>query len=202
MKPKRDVEPSESFRDQVRAWWTSVLRGKVDQPYPVHGFQVKAGFEGELLVVSGTVPTEAARQELRAEVERLERLGFAKTRFGVTVVTEVSVKSGPMIQTIVATFETGGQARFAATHLSSLSQLDLVSIRVVEPDRAGSSEMEPVPGFLPEDQVRDVRAALADNHAVVILAVDEARAVQTREILDEDTQSLRTVVLPPEPRTW
>lgn len=45
----------------------------------------------------------------------------------------------------------------------------------------------------------DVQAALAENHAALILTVDETQAFQAREILDEETRSLRTVVLPPIP---
>ena len=50
---------------------------------------------------------------------------------------------------------------------------------------------------VPDDYWPDIEKALAQEQAVLIVTVDETLAFHAREVLEEETHSLQTVVLPP-----
>jgi hypothetical protein len=45
----------------------------------------------------------------------------------------------------------------------------------------------------------DVRTGLAAGYGVIVVRVDETDAFEARELMDEDTRSLWTLVTPPVP---
>lgn len=75
-----EQESLEVLRDRVRAWWTQVLAGQLDQAHPVQGGNVKAHLDGNTLVITGSVPTEADRREIEGEVEHLRGNGVDAVR--------------------------------------------------------------------------------------------------------------------------
>ncbi|HUX85961.1 MAG TPA: hypothetical protein VMW65_03075 [Chloroflexota bacterium] len=187
--------------EQVRAWWTSVLIGQVDQPYPVHRDHVQARINGGVLVVTGEVPSEDDRQDIQAEIHQLIGNGITEVRDEVVVVPDARGESGLLVQTLVGTFENEEQARFAATYLQSQSRVRPVAIHVLasRTEEATPAETVGVRQLLTEEHWQGVRNTLAAHRAILVVTVDETRAFETREILDEETRSLETVVLPPEP---
>jgi hypothetical protein len=189
------------FGEHVRAWWTSILIGQVDQPYPVYSNHVQARISGGVLVVTGDVPTEDDRQDIQAEIHHLIGNGITEVRDEVVVVADASGESGLLVQTLVGTFENEEQARFAATYLESQSHVRPVAIHILSSrtEEATPSETVGVRQLLTEKHWQGVRKTLAANRAILVVTVDETRAFETREILDEETRSLETVVLPPEP---
>jgi hypothetical protein len=42
------------LRERKQAWWTSVLAGPIDQPYPSPGATVAAHLDGDVLVIEGS----------------------------------------------------------------------------------------------------------------------------------------------------
>jgi hypothetical protein len=194
------LHSAEIVRDQVRAWWTSFLTGQVDQPYPIYNAQVEAVLDRDALTVIGTVPTEADREAIEAEVERLRRYGVTVAKVDVTVLPEETGEPGLLVQTLLVTYETEAQARFAAAYLQCQSHLGRARIAVFGAAVRKSGELAEVKALIPRPYWDQVRGAIKQGHAILVVAVDETKAFQVREILDEETRSLQTLVLPPEPR--
>jgi len=117
------------------------------------------------------------------------------------VVVDDSGESGLLFQTLVATFENEAPARFAATYLASQSHVRPVAIHTLA---SGTEQSEPaeaaaVRQLLTDERWEVVPKTLAAHGAIAVVTVDETQAFAPREILDEETRSLDTVVLPPEP---
>lgn len=188
-------------REQKQAWWTSVLGGQVDQPYPVPGSRLKPRFEGTTLVISGTVPSEQDRQEIQTDLEALVRGAITAFRSDVEVAAETEEEPGLLAQTLVGTFPDEAQARFAASVLQNQGRLQPIVLLVLASGGSGISDpvIAALRALLTDAHWEDVQSALAESHAVLILTVDETQAFQAREILDEETRSLQTAVLPPIP---
>lgn len=183
--------------DNTRAWWTSVLSGQVDAPHPVHGTNLKTRLEGETLIVSGTVATEEDRDEIAAETEHLKGHGISTVRNELEVVPEVTDESGLLVQTLVGIFENAERAGFAKGYLEGHVHGGPQLMKVITPDNAGDGRAE-LRALLPEAFWDDAEKALDDGHALLVLTVDETEAFKARELLDEDTRSLQTLLLPPE----
>jgi hypothetical protein len=187
-------------RDLVRSWWTSVLTGQIDEPYPVYGSRVEALLEGDVLTIVGTVPSASDHDAIIAEVERLRRYGIVTANVDVDVVAEAGGEPGLLVQTLVVTYETEAQARFAAAYLESQRCVGLVSIRVLVAASHQNNLDATMQSLLPRLYWDDARTAIEKGHAALVVTIDEARAFQVREILDEQTRSEHTLVLPPESR--
>ena len=192
--------------DQVRAWWTSILIRQVDQPYPVHSNHVQARIDGGVLIVTGTVPTEADRQDIQTEIQNLIGNGITEARNEVMVAADASGESGLLVQTLLGTFANEEQARFAATYLQSQSHVRPVAIHVLASgaETAVAAETMSVRQLLTKELWEGVCKTLAAHGAILVVTVDETRAFAAREVLDEETRSLATLVLPPEriDRIW
>jgi hypothetical protein len=182
------------LRERRRGWWVAVLAGPVDEPYPVPGAEITATLDGDTLKVAGTLPTEEDRRALQEDVRALRAAGVARVELDLAVVPEAAERpaTGGWRQTLVATFESAGQAHFAADWLRGQGQLQSAELHLVDPEAPDTLR-----GLLPAEYVDDVLSDLAAGRAVLIVTVDEADAFQARELLDEDTRSLQTVVLPP-----
>ncbi|HTE85803.1 MAG TPA: BON domain-containing protein [Dehalococcoidia bacterium] len=193
----RPEEALDALSESTRAWWTSVLAGQVDAPHPVYGANLKAQIDGDTLVVSGTVPTEEDRRSIAAETEHLKGHGITTVRNELEVVPDVTDESGLLSQTLVGIFENAELADFAQGNLKGHAQVRPKLIRVINPDpaREGRAELR---AALPEAFWDDADKALDEGHALLIVTVDETEAFKAREVLDEETRSLQTLVLPPE----
>jgi len=196
-----DGEHERLLRERRQAWLTSVLAGPGDEPYPVSGAHLEPRLVGDTLIVSGTVPSEADLADLRSEAQRLVGNGVSDVRLDVTVdpLANESEESGLLVQTLVATFSGETQAQFAADYLGSQGELEPVILAVLTKQSAGGDrEMaEALHLVVPDDYWPDIEKALAQEQAVVIVTVDETSAFHAREVLEEETHSLQTLVLPP-----
>jgi hypothetical protein len=187
----------EVLPDSTRAWWTSVLTGQVASSHPVHGTNLSARVEGDTLVVSGTVATEADRAEIAAETDHLKGHGIASVRNELQVVPEVTDEAGLLVQTLVATFENAEVARLAREYLESHVHVRPHLLQVISPESAEDGRAE-LRALLPEAFWEDAGKALDEDRALIIATVDETEAFKARQLLDEETRSLQTLVLPPE----
>ncbi len=194
-------EPGRLLREQRKAWWTSVLAGQVDQTYPGPRAHITPRFEESTLVISGTVPSEQERQEILADLEQLVGHGITAYQCDLEVVSESDEEPGLLAQTLVGTFDNEDQARFAASVLESRGQIDANVLQILSPGPSGipDNSVKGLRTLLTEEHLKDIEVALSENHAILVLTVDETQAFQAREILDEETRSLSTVVLPPIP---
>ena len=183
--------------DQSRAWWTSVLAGQIDAPHPVHGANLKARIEDDTLVVSGAVPSEEDLQAVTAETEHLKGHGITGVRNELEVVPVVTDQGGLLSQTLVGIFENGQSAGFAEGYLREHAHVreQLMKLITSGEQADGRAALQAV---LPEAFWEDATKALDDGQALLIVTVDETEAFKTRELLDEETRSLRTLILPPE----
>ena len=186
--------------DSTRAWWTSVLTGQVDASHPIHGTKLKTRLEGDTLIVSGTVATEEDREEIAAETEHLKGHGIATVRDELEVVPEVTDESGLLVQTLVGIFENAELAGFAESYLEGHVHVRQQLLKVIAPAGPvdGADGRAELRALLPEAFWEDAGKALDEGHALLIVTVDETEAFKTREVLEEETRSLRTLILPPE----
>lgn len=187
-------ESHEVVTDRTRAWWTTVLAGQVEQAHPVFGTHISAKVEDGVLEVTGTVPSAADEQEVRHEVERLRGKGVRDIRIELSVEPESSDEKGLLVQQLVAMFESDEQAGFARGYLESHAHVDPGSMTVIGGE-AGQARR-----LLPEPYWEDAQRALEAGRSLLVVTVDETEAFRARELLDEETSSLETIVLPPEPR--
>jgi hypothetical protein len=190
-------ESLDMLPDSTRAWWTSVLAGQADGSHPVHGANLKTRLEAETLIVSGTVPTEQDRNEIAAETEHLKGHGISTVRNELEVLPEVTDEAGLLTQTLVGIFENAELADFAKGYLEGHAHVRQQLMKLIAPDDGADGRTE-LHVLLPEAFWEDADKALDEGHALLIVTVDETEAFKARELLDEDTRSLQTLVLPPE----
>lgn len=193
-----EQESLEVLRDRVRDWWTQVLAGQVDQAHPVQGGKIKARLDGNTLIITGSVPSEADRREIAAEVEHLRGNGVAAIRDELKVESRGDEQPGLLVQTLIGAFETAEQAGFAEGYLQGHAHVDPRRMLVVATD-ADDDAQAALRAVLPDAYQRKAEQALAAGRSVLVVTVDETEAFQARELLDEETRSLETIVLPPEP---
>jgi hypothetical protein len=193
-----EQESLEVLSDRVRAWWTQVLAGQIDQAHPVQGGNIKARLDGDTLVITGSVPSEADRQEIEGEVEHLRGNGVAGVRNELKVEPRDDEQPGLLVQTLIGAFETAEQAGFAEGYLQGHAHVDPQRMLVVAADAEEDAQVA-LRSVLPEAYQKHPERALAAGRSVLIVTVDETEAFQARELLDEETRSLETIVLPPEP---
>jgi hypothetical protein len=183
--------------DSTRAWWTSVLTGQVQSSHPILGTNLSTRIEGDTLIISGAVPTEGDRAEIAAETEHLKGHGITTVRNELQVVPQVTDEQGLLVQTLVAVFENAELAGFAQEYLEAHAHVRPKLMRAISPESAEEGRAE-LRALLPEAFWEDAGKALDDQHALLIVTVDETEAFKARELLDEETRSLQTLVLPPE----
>jgi hypothetical protein len=193
-----EQQSTEVLHDRVRAWWTSVLAGQLDQAHPIHGTKVSAKLEGDALIVSGSVPSDEDRKEIEREVEHLRGNGFKRLRNELEVEPEVEAEPGLLVQTLLSVFENEEQAGFAEGYLEGHAHVQPEAMKVIAPEGDGSAREE-VRAMLPESYWEDADRALEAGRSLLVVTVDEPQAFKARELLDEETRSLETIALPPEP---
>jgi hypothetical protein len=186
-------------RERVSAWWTSVLAGQADQSHPIQGTHVSAHVDGDTLLVRGSVPSQEDLDEIRAEVEHLAGHGVARVQVEVAVEPRNTDEKGLLRQTLVGLFENREQAGFAAGYLEGHGHVARESMLVIEPEQSGEQERRDAVARLGAPFADDVRRRLEQGQSALVVSVDEVDAFRVRELLDEETRSLETLVLPPQP---
>lgn len=189
-------QPSrEILRVRARAWWTSVLAGQLDASHPVHGTDIHAALHGDTMVITGTVPTAQDRSDIETEVAEFQGTGFSTLRNDLVVRGGATGHAGLLTQTLLTAFESAEAAVFAQRFLTEHAHVH--PKRLVVFDASATDAAHRIATFLPEAYRDDAQGALDTGRSLLIVTVDETEAFKTRELLDEETRSLETVVLPP-----
>src|SRR5450756_343370 len=89
----RDQAAHESAQESVRAWWSAVLAGHVDQAHPVRS-GVSAEVKGEALHLNGSVTSNEERQELVEEASQLKGRGISEVHDNLVVQAETEDRVG------------------------------------------------------------------------------------------------------------
>jgi hypothetical protein len=182
---------------RVAAWWASLIAGQVEQSHPIHGSKIAAKVEGDTLVVRGKLPSGDDLAELRAELKHIEGHGVAHVRMEVSVNEAGTQQKGLLRQTLIGAFETAELAGFAAGYLEGHAQVPRESMLLVEADSDDAPKDRAALDGLGPPFTDQARALLDDGRSLLIVNVDEVDAFRVRELLDEETRSLETLVLPP-----
>jgi hypothetical protein len=192
-----DTEQSsrETLHDRTRAWWSTVLVGQLNGSHPVHGTDISAALEGDTLVITGMVPTAQDRSDIEAEVAHLEGKGFTTLQNDLVLSGGTDDHAGLLTQTLFAVFESAEKAAFAQSYL--VEHAHVHPERLVVFDAAATDAAQRIAASLPDAYHDDAQQALAAGRSLLIVTVDETEAFKTRELLDEETRSLETIVLPP-----
>jgi hypothetical protein len=193
---ERDQAAHESAQGSVRAWWSAVLAGHVDQAHPVRN-GVSAEVKGEVLHLNGSVTSNEERQELLEEASQLKGRGVSEVHDNLVVQAGTEDRVGVLVQAIVAVYENGEQAQAAADALFAHLHTARGMMKVVTPDC--DRVAEGLHAVLPEPNWSDADQALDAGRSLLIVVADETAAFSVRELLDEETHSLRIVIAPPEP---
>lgn len=197
--PQSTKDSLAMLRERTHAWWTEALAGQTTQSHPVHGTNVRAHLDGRVLVISGSVPSERVRREVAREAEHLKRgHGIRHVRDELTVERSDVEREGLLVQTLVSVFETEEQAGFAAGYLEGHASFTAAMLHVLTPDHA-SRAAAMLHALLPDAFWDDAERELSAGRVLLVVTVDEVDAFTARELLEEETPSLRTLALPPEP---
>lgn len=199
--PSRPVTPrGAAFRNQVaqkdeqqiEAWWTRVLVGQTGQPHPLYGDAVDVRLHGGILHLSGELGSGRERQGIIAEAQRYLGRGIDDVDAHRLTVKRHDQRRGLFDQTIIAAFPNAAVADHALEFLRQHRRL--------KPKEAGAvtSGDDPLLESVGEFAT-DARKALDAGHGLLLTRVDETDAFEARELLDEDTRSIWTVVTPPVP---
>jgi hypothetical protein len=168
------------------------MAGAADRPHPAFGERIRAKLRDGVLRLSGEVASRQDRQAVIQEAAQFVGNGVDDVDAQRLRVARRDDQPGLLEQRIIATFANQKLAEFARAFLSEHGHLDPRSVEIVDPDH---SDRAPLAGeFEPE-----VRNALDAGRSVLILRADETEAFELRELLDEETRSLWTVAMPPEP---
>jgi len=178
--------------NQVESWWTAVLLGQAGQPHPLYGDAVDVKLHGGVVHLSGQLDSPQDRQELIAEGHRYLGRGIDDVDARRLTVKRRDERRGLFDQTIIAAFPNPAVADHALAFLRQHRRL--------RPKDAGTvkSGHDPLLEKIGEFAT-DARKALQHGHGVLVTRVDETDAFEARELLDEDTRSIWTMVTPPVP---
>jgi hypothetical protein len=175
----------------IAAWWAAVLAALPATPHPTHP-RLRAKLDRTTLLLSGFVTTEDGHQEVVNEAYTYCGPTIESIDDHVAVAADNEGERGILSQTVFATFEDRDQAEHAAEALRHRSTLETNSLLVLAgPDRPGLDTV-------PEAYRARVVEALASGRAVLTATVDETALLALREVIDQDTSSIETVVAPPE----
>ncbi len=188
--------PRDLIADRLAGWWAAVLEGQMEQGHPVYGSEIRAAFDGDVLVVRGRLAHRRDLQELRQELKMLRSRDpdAPRVRLEVSLAPKREVRPGLLDQTIVGVFESRVRADAAARLLASHAQTKPARVEVVS---AGAAAGKALMAEIPDGYRRTLGSALSRGCTFVVATVDEVRAFRTRLVLDEETRSLMTLTLPP-----
>jgi hypothetical protein len=186
-----DNEAFDPLQARTEAWWAGLIAGQADQPHPVHGPDLEARLTDGVLTLKGTVAQPADIDVLLAQARRFEGRYITKIDNQLSV-AENGEKPGRLVQTLISTYESPEQARFAAEFLRDHLHDALVGLHLVEPGQSVSE-------LLPEDYWMEAEEALDEGRTLLVYTVDETAAFAARQLVEEETRSLSTFALPPQP---
>jgi hypothetical protein len=195
---RSEAGPRRVLRNAVRSWWSAVVAGQVDHSHPLHGPDVQGRIEDDTLVITGRVRSESDRAEVEREIEHLIGHGVSRVRNELQVAAESQEEKGLLAQTLVGVFATEEQAGYAAGYLEGHAHFRPQAMAVVAPNDP-HNPVARAHALLPEAYWQDAEQALSAGQTLVIAVVDEVDAFKARELLEEETRSVRIQVLPPEP---
>lgn len=199
--PSRSEQQSlDVVRDRTRAWWAAVLVGQTREPHPVHGDAVRAHMDGGTLVITGKAASRQDRRAIAREAEHLRDHGVAHIRNALAVVPETTDRRGVLVQTLIGFYATPDQAGFAAGYLEGHALIPSHLLTLIDRDPADADAgREQWRAIVPHAYWHEGETALDAGQTLLVLMVDELDAFKARELLEEETPSLRLLVLPPEP---
>jgi hypothetical protein len=100
--------------------------------------------------------------------------------------------------TLLAVYESAEQGGLAAGYLEGHAAFAPLLIRLLTSDERRSARAV-LRAVVPADFWQDAPGAVDERHALLLVFVDELDAFKAREVLDEETSSVRVDVLPPDP---
>jgi len=168
------------------------MAGAADRPHPAYGDKISAKLRGGLLQISGEVSSQRDRRALIQEAAQLVGRGVDDVDARRLRVARRDDKPGLYEQRIIAAYGNGKLAEFARAFLGEHGHLRAKPVEILDPDHPERARF--AGDFEPE-----VKRALEAGQAVLMLSVDEMDAFEIRELLDEETRSLWTVAMPPQP---
>lgn len=177
---------------RVMEWWVDLMAGASDRPHPMFGERLRARLRGGVLHLSGEVASQRERKAVIQEAGGFVGRGVDDVDARRLRVSRRKDRRGLYDQAMIAAFGNRKLAEFAKTFLSEHGSVDPKSVEIIDPDHAARSRL--AGDFEPE-----VRQALGDGQAVLLLRADEIDAFELRELLEEETRSLWTIAMPPEP---
>ena len=176
----------------IDAWWDAVIAGRVDEHHPVHSDDLKVTIKHNVLHLSGALGLDEDKRELLARAESYLGHGIDAVDAKHLKVVERKEKPGILEQTIIAAFPNRDVAELARKYVVDVRRVRPKQIEILD-----SGQEAKVRQLLPEDFADDVRRAFKAGEAVLVVRVDEIDAFKVRELLAEDTRSVRTVSTPP-----
>ncbi|MEA2656179.1 MAG: hypothetical protein QOI23_1544 [Chloroflexota bacterium] len=176
----------------IDAWWDAILAGRVDEHHPVHGDDLKVGIKHNVLRLAGALPSEEDRRELLDKAESYVGHGIDQVDAKHLKVVERKEKPGILEQTLIAAFRNRDVAEVARKYLVEIRRVKAKQIEILD-----SGQEDQVRRLVPEAFLDNVRRSFEAGEAVLYLRVDETDAFKVRELLAEDTRSIRTVATPP-----
>lgn len=147
---------------------------------------------GGRISLSGELESIADREELVRQARQRVGHGIDQVDVSGLRVVRRDEKPGILEQTLISAFPGREAAAFAREFVLKHSRVVPMQSDIVD---GGSAER--LRALLPEDVARDTGKALESGHALLVLRVDETEAFKVRELLQEDTRSAWTVVMPP-----
>lgn len=164
--------------------------GHTDDSHPVYGDSVRARLHGGVLHLLGELVSDQERQKLISEARQFVGRGLEDVDARRLRVKRPDSPRGVLDQTIIAAYPNADIAEYALGFLRGHSRVTPKEAQVLRSDDV--PKLDRLGDFAP-----DVCKALDAGYSVLIIRVDEADAFEAREMLDEDTRSLLTVVTPP-----
>jgi len=185
--------------EHVTSWWLGVLEGAAEGSHPVFGNTLEAKLEEQTLVVTGALPSEAGLRDLELELRLVAKDRQLSVRNNATVAPEGMEEHGVLEQTLMAIYDQELHAKLAIEQVQKNPLLPSVHLQLLGP--GGNGDLGTAATFsrrlIGPTYQRELQRALEAGNSVVIATVDEADAFALRELMDEDTRSLRVLVLPP-----
>jgi hypothetical protein len=120
----------------------------------------------------------------------------------ITDAKDAEVRPTRLEQTLVATFTSANQLRFAVDCLRSLSQIDLLGCRVWSPGATDDADLDALRLFLTDECANEIARALVEDHHVLVATVGDRSTGLAQAVLVDDARCAWTVVLPPRPSRW
>jgi hypothetical protein len=168
------------------------MAGASDRPHPDFGERFRAKLRGGVLHLSGEVSSQRERRALIKEAAHFVGRGVDDVEAGRLRVSRRDEGPGLHEQRIIAAFGNRKLAEFARAFLGEHGHVEPKELEIIDPEHADRARL--AGDFEPE-----VRRALDAGQAVLLLRVDETDAFELRELLEEETRSLWTIAMPPQP---